>query len=771
MYSYSYDFETGGILLNSANTFNFKEPRPVYYQEMDLLGFNKYWQYEKNDSAPYLWSESGRYYYRGKEIAQIRGGNLFEKPRLILVEKADHSTFQQVNIPLMIKKNEKILKSLVEETIRKVYNTYVKYQQRIDLFYVAYSGGKDSEVTLDIVQRALPHTAFKVIFGDTGMEFPDTYKAIHQTEIICNSRNIDFIRTSSEFEPHETWRMFGSPASVNRWCCSVHKTAPQILTIRKILGKDRFTGMAFIGVRRSESKARSEYKYLSVGKKHKGQYSCNPILDWNSAELYLYMYANHLPLNEAYKKGNHRVGCLLCPRATEKSEYITRTCYPKEVNSYLEIIRDLYRTSIPESEQMKQFLGNGGWKARKNGRDFAIDIGYSERKENDVQILTVKNPKVDWKIWIKTIGVLVSNESPYEIVFRGERYTFRVEPTQNGYNVIFSNDLLKQKPIFVKLLKNVFRKSACCIGCHECEADCHNGCMQMINGHLSISDNCIHCAECHKVTNGCLVYKSLAMPKGGLLMSQKKSLNCYSHHAPKIEWFRQFFEYKNEFDNKHSLGSQMFSFFKRFLRDAELLDKNGFSDTAKIIDANGLDNLSSWGIMLTNLSYTPEINWFIKKIPMNEIVNRDYVLALLITDGAKESWVGDIWNAFGRFIELPFSEVGMGVGIKEKNRLLAIKRTPWNNPDPLVVLYALYKFAEKCDGYYEFTLSRLLNYDIDSNGVSPTEIFGIHREEMEKILNGLSVKYSGYINASFTLGLDNITLAKDKTSNDVLHLF
>ena len=49
----------------------------------------------------------------------------------------------------------------------------------------------------------------------------------------------------------------------------------------------------------------------------------------------------------------------------------------------------------------------------------------------------------------------------------------------------------------------------------------------------------------------------------------------------------------------------MYNFFKRFLRDAELLDDNGFSEVAKVIDNIGLDNLSSWGIMLKNLSYSP----------------------------------------------------------------------------------------------------------------------------------------------------------------------
>ena len=103
--------------------------------------------------------------------------------------------------------------------------------------------------------------------------------------------------------------------------------------------------------------------------------------------------------------------------------------------------------------------------------------------------------------------------------------------------------------------------------------------------------------------------------------------------------------------------------------------------------------------------------------------------------------------------------------------MVSFVRTSWQAPDPKVVLYSLYKFAEACGNYHQFTLSRLLNHDIDSDGVSPTEIFGINRDEMERILNGLSVNYPDFINASFTLDLDNITLRSDKTALDVLDLF
>lgn len=487
--------------------------------------------------------------------------------------------------------------------------------------------------------------------------------------------------------------------------------------------------------------------------------------------MFYYIYANDLILNEAYKKGNRRAGCLVCPRAAERNEYMSRECYPEAFDTYANIIRELYKQHLSDQNILEDFIANGGWKARKNGRDLSLSVGYEEKSTKTENVIEVHNPKVDWKVWIRTIGVLLNDGSPYRMLFRNEEFTFTINPIKDGYEIHYDKDYSKSNPLFVKLFKNVFRKSACCIGCRECEADCHNGCISMKNGKVTISEKCLHCAQCHKVEKGCLIYKSLEMPKGGLLMSANKSLNCYSHHAPKADWFKQYFEYKNEFDQKHSLGSQMYSFFKRFLRDSELLDEGGFSTTAQVVDKLGLDEPAAWGIMLTNLAYTPQINWFIKRISMGENYSKEYTLSLLVQDGAKESWVNDIWSSFGRFVELPFNEVGMGHAYKEKNRVSSITRSPWEYPEPLVILYSLYKFAEACDGYYQFTLTRLLNHDIDSDGVSPTEIFGIDRSSMEKILNGLSVNYPEFINCSFTIDLDNISLRSDKKSADVLELF
>ena len=65
--------------------------------------------------------------------------------------------------------------------------------------------------------------------------------------------------------------------------------------------------------------------------------------------------------------------------------------------------------------------------------------------------------------------------------------------------------------------------------------------------------------------------------------------------------------------------------------------------------------------------------------------------------------------------------------------------------------------------------TRLLDTSIESDGISPTQIFGLNRDTMEKVLNGLTFNYPDLIEARFTLGLDNITLKSNKSAEEILN--
>ena len=90
--------------------------------------------------------------------------------------------------------------------------------------------------------------------------------------------------------------------------------------------------------------------------------------------------------------------------------------------------------------------------------------------------------------------------------------------------------------------------------------------------------------------------------------------------------------------------------------------------------------------------------------------------------------------------------------------------------DRVAVLYSLYMFAEKCGDMKQFTLSRLMDESVQSEGVSPAKLFGFDRETMRTFLNGLGEAHPDFISATFTHDLEKITLRDDKTSADVLGL-
>ena len=124
MYAYEWDSSTGGYILTPMPLAFSKEPRPVYYKELDILGFDKYWDYDKNDSFPYMWAEANNYYYRGRLVAKTKGGSLYTPPELVLIEDPEPEGYplRFVDIPAMVDKNRQLMEQLVQETIKKIYH-------------------------------------------------------------------------------------------------------------------------------------------------------------------------------------------------------------------------------------------------------------------------------------------------------------------------------------------------------------------------------------------------------------------------------------------------------------------------------------------------------------------------------------------------------------------------------------------------------------------------------------------------------------------------
>lgn len=803
MYQYIWDEETGGLLLISDQSKFSKEPRPVYYKELDILGFDKYWNYPKDDHAPLMWAEANNYIYKGRTVAKTKGGSYYTTPDLIILDEPEPkgAPLQFVDIDGMVVKNAPLMETLVQETIQNVYNTYRRYKNKVDVFYVAFSGGKDSVVALDIVQRALPHDDFMVLFGDTRMEFPDTYEVVGQIKKLCDEQGIRFYQAKSKLLPNNTWDCFGAPSTSNRWCCSVHKTSPQINLLRDITGKHNFTGMAFTGVRAEESLNRSTYDSVNEGRKHSGQMSFHSILDWASAELFIYIFARKLVLNQAYIIGNVRAGCLVCPNSSGKNDYVKRCSYTDSVDFFLGKIASTSGKIAYTQENMRDFIDGGFWRTRKSGRELNFGSDKFEvRSGAKPPVIDVYMQTFQWQHWGKTIGDITQLDNDlYSIQFEHKAYLIRLVTVSDRVSLVLENCENSKADIkFQSLFRSVIIKSLYCVGCGECEAECKHNCIDMKNG-IAIRDNCVHCYRCHDVREHCLRYASIRNKiTGGNKMA---GLDRYLTFGTRDEWLDSFVQYKGGKDFWLSDGDGQVSnkkkdAFKNFAIDAELAlyDKSADGDKytkcvatpfSDVIVQLGAYNHISWALILCNLVYTPAYNWFVYNLDLGTAYTPESISLLLVdampndTQGLGKRNVIDALKFFMAKTPLGKDEVFASCSISEKVTASGketvtmnwIKRCPWVNPDPRVILYSLYKFAEACGDFHQFTLTALLDDSIERDGISPTRIFGLDYDTMVPLLNGLSVNYSEFISASFSLGLDTINLRSEKTSQDVLTLF
>lgn len=177
------------------------------------------------------------------------------------------------------------------------------------------------------------------------------------------------------------------------------------------------------------------------------------------AEVYLYIFANRdrLNLNEVYKRGNTRAGCLVCPMSTNRNDYLNYRCNPNETKSLTDIIFDLNCSEKDNTPEKISYVENNGWKARKNGRDLKIALtDYDESVMGKELYITFKNYNNSWKQWLKTLGQVLPTENQNEvhIIIKDEERVLKTIELDNQYiTIIASNELTPTNALFLKILE------------------------------------------------------------------------------------------------------------------------------------------------------------------------------------------------------------------------------------------------------------------------------------------------------------------------------
>lgn len=245
------------------------------------------------------------------------------------------------------------------------------------------------------------------------------------------------------------------------------------------------------------------------------------------------------------------------------------------------------------------------------------------------------------------------------------------------------------------------------------------------------------------------------------------SLNAFDECPPKQDWLRRFFDEPREFLKHHGLDIRQFCGFRRFLKDAHLLEKKTPTGFAYFIKNFGWDKETALALMLINLVVSNvQIRWFVENLPLEKFLTRSEIDAQLFSAGLSRASARKVVRSFKQLSETAFGTIlKFGKVTYFGNQLTMLTRTKAKVTDGRVILYALYKLAEQ-RGEYQFALTALLEFS-----ESPAKIFGLTSEELEQFLNGLSANFPEFIDATFTHDLEKISLAPEKTAEDVLRLF
>jgi|LFRM01.1.fsa_nt_gb phosphoadenosine phosphosulfate reductase len=774
MYEICWDRDTGGIFLSDEKMDGIRgETRPVFFEELDLLGFDKYWNYPRAEE-PLLWAVGGRkYYYQGELVAEAKGGGLFSSPELII--KKNRLSLKPVNVKEMIARNNALLQGLVQQSIKFIWRSYEEYRRKVDIIAVAFSAGKDSIVLLDLIQRTLEPGQFVIVFGDTGMEISDTYKALEAAK--QRWPHLTFHTAKSAKGARLTWQEMGPPSRIHRWCCVVHKSAPTLLLLRRLAGKDAVKALIFDGVRHEESARRLAYSAITEGGKHKLQINASPIITWNAGEIFLYLFSRRLFLNKAYRFGVTRVGCSVCPMAAKWWDVISWKVYRQDMEDFIDELRT-YAVRIGVSEQdVDNYIEEGNWKGRAGGR-YLPNGGNRviEQIEGNKVIFSLRQPAEDWEEWAKTLGRLVRTGKDQGFIERGDvSYPYQIRRFNNS--IVIEVDGLGHADRYVfSAFRAVALKSAYCTHCQGCQVECPTGALN-ITDKVKIGENCTACGLCLNLHGtACLAAKSLIVSKGGLDVksNDRKVLHTYQHFGMEKEWLTNFFISGKKWVSHNNLGNRQFDAMLMWLKHAELItgskESLDITELGEKLAQRSTEDILTWAVVWTNLvRNSAPVRWYATQVPWGSIMTKkEWVDEIGKIYPQSESTRKNAMTAlFNLLTKTPLgSELGLGEKTEPSNKIGgALYKKGWDKPLPAAILYSLYRYAEK-KGRYELTVKEL--YEGAEEG--PYIAFGIDEGRLKGILKGLSARGDGYIKTSIVRDLDNIFLDQGRKAIDVLDI-
>lgn len=845
MFKIVWDKEYNGVRLtmSSAGEALNIAPRPVFSEELDLLGMGKYgWKYPRTE-APLLWACERRYFYKGELVMELKGGNLLDAPEVVLCDGMMNLHLDPVNMERLRKRNEDTLFILEHEAMNFINDTYRKYKglaevskknpdinfqelaarqtqatkeehvvikescdsfdimplskaemegkvpiltSKVEMFIASYSGGKDSQVVLDLVARVVPSEDFKVFYSDTGYELPSSLRLYKEVEEYYQKENpsMEFYTAKNHQPVLYYWDEMEAPSRPHRWCCKVMKTAPLYRLLKEIngTGKQPYV-LAFEGVRGEESDKRAQYSKIGKNVKHNNVLNVRPIFEWNSTEVWLYILLHHLPYNEAYRRGLSRVGCVICPMSSELGDCLDYKLYRETAQPFVDKLREMtIRSGI---RNVDEYLKERKWKVRAGGDRHVFTSQMEIISTSPDFKARVIHPKENVLEWMKVLGHFSYTRNA-NVIQGTLRYDHNIYTISLDFDIdsdSFTVDVKNttENPIFVGHLKRVLQKVTQCVHCEACEVECPTGALSVVPVVKVDNTKCVKCHKCLDfIDNGCEAANSLrttlGIKKSTNMNSTKTTINKYNTFGLREEWVKTYLNnYSIYFENEGfgiNLKKQL-PIFLNWLRDAGIMKEGErtISDAGLLMaKAYNEHPIVVWEIIWINLCCNTDIcTWYINTVDFTRPYSRDEMNASFAEEFSEylETVRENSLKAFqNTFKESPLgAEIPAGLLSKTGNKV-SFTRMPYPEVSLVAIAYSIYKYAENI-GRKSLTVREFYEED-QKEGIYRQ--FGLSKDALERKLRSLQEESNHVLTAELNMGLDNIILREDLTSADVLKL-
>lgn len=240
---------------------------------------------------------------------------------------------------------------MLEERAIKYFR---QFEPESEPYYLAYSGGKDSDVIKSLAKLA--DVKNEAVHNLTSVDAPETVNYIQSQKDV----RIDMYEKSM-------WRLIEEklfpPTRIARYCCSELKERggkgrlvatgvrwaesgkrAESADLIKIIGKSkttikeaeksgidyRVTRQGGVVLNNDNSESRKFVEMCYTNRKT----MLNPIIDWEDGNVWEFLNYYGIESNPLYQCGFNRIGCIGCPNAS-KHRYVEFERYPKYRENYV----------------------------------------------------------------------------------------------------------------------------------------------------------------------------------------------------------------------------------------------------------------------------------------------------------------------------------------------------------------------------------------------------------------------------------------------------